>query len=78
MAAKRFKKVDNATALMWKTIMVAETTFRRLDSAALLKGVYNGITFAEEYEEITTPSERRLSLFTDLLLEAPRFISQGL
>jgi putative transposase len=29
-AAKRFKKVDCATALIWKLLQVAEGTFRRL------------------------------------------------
>jgi hypothetical protein len=28
-AAKRFKNVDNATAVIWKTLMIAEKTFRR-------------------------------------------------
>ena len=46
-AAKRFKKVDNATALIWKIMMVAETTFRRLNATELLKEVYNGVAFAD-------------------------------
>ncbi|MFH0343731.1 MAG: hypothetical protein ACHBNF_16770 [Chromatiales bacterium] len=46
-AAKRFKKVENATALIWKIMMVAETTFRRLNAAGLLKAVYRGIPFAD-------------------------------
>ena len=35
-AAKRFKKVENATALIWKILQVAESTFRRLKGAELL------------------------------------------
>jgi len=31
-AAKRFKRVDNATAAIWKTLPDAEKTFRRLDA----------------------------------------------
>lgn len=46
-AAKRFKKVDNATALIWKIMRVAETTFRRLNAADLLKDVYQGATYAD-------------------------------
>jgi len=46
-AAKRFKKVDNATALIWKIMMVAETIFRRLNAAELLKEVYHGVAFAD-------------------------------
>jgi putative transposase len=36
---KRLKRVDNATALIWKTLMIAEKTFRRLDAPELLKDV---------------------------------------
>lgn len=46
-AAKRFKKVDNATALIWKIMMVAETTFRRLNAADLLKDVYQGAKYID-------------------------------
>ena len=35
-AAKRFKKVENATALIWKLLPVAESTFRRLKGAEVL------------------------------------------
>jgi putative transposase len=41
-AAKRFKKVDSATALIWKMLQVAEQTFRRLNAPALLPAVYAG------------------------------------
>jgi transposase-like protein len=39
-AAKRYKRVDRATALIWKLLMVAETRFRRLKERELLPGVY--------------------------------------
>jgi len=39
-AAKRFKKVENATALIWKILQVAESTFRKLKGAELLPAVY--------------------------------------
>jgi putative transposase len=42
-AAKRFKKVENATALIWKMLQVAESTFRRLKGAELLPAVYAGV-----------------------------------
>ena len=38
-AAKRFKRVENATALIWKMLQVAESTFRRLKGAELLPAV---------------------------------------
>ncbi|MGH3089574.1 MAG: IS256 family transposase [Candidatus Binatia bacterium] len=44
-AAKRFKKVENATAVIWKMLLVAEKTFRRLNEPDLAKEVYLGVTF---------------------------------
>jgi putative transposase len=44
-AAKRFKKVENATALIWKILQVAESTFRRLKGAELLPAVYAGAQY---------------------------------
>jgi putative transposase len=41
-AAKRFKKVENATAMIWKILQVAELTFLRLKGAELLPAVYAG------------------------------------
>jgi len=39
-AAKRYKRVDRATALIWRLLMVAEQRFRRLKGADLLPQVY--------------------------------------
>jgi putative transposase len=44
-AAKRFKKVENATAMIWKLLQVAESTFRRLKGAELLPAVYAGAQY---------------------------------
>ena len=41
-AAKRFKKVANATAVVWKMMLVAERKFRRLNSPELLPAVAAG------------------------------------
>ena len=46
-AAKRFKKVENATALIWKLLQVAQSTFRRLQGAELLPAVYAGTRYVE-------------------------------
>jgi transposase-like protein len=46
-AAKRFKKVPNATALIWKVLTVAEKRFRRLDAAERLIDVYEGRQFVD-------------------------------
>jgi len=41
-AAKRFKKVQNATAMIWKLLQVAENNFRSLKGFWLLPDVYKG------------------------------------
>jgi transposase-like protein len=46
-AAKRFKKVENATALIWKILQVAESTFRRLKGAESLPTVYAGARYVD-------------------------------
>jgi transposase-like protein len=44
-AAKRFKRVENATMVIWKRLLVAQKRFRRLNAPELLKEVYHGATF---------------------------------
>jgi putative transposase len=44
-AAKRYKRVENATAVIWKTLLIAEQTFRRLDAPELLAEVAEGATY---------------------------------
>jgi putative transposase len=44
-AAKRFKKVENATAVIWKTLLIAEKTFRRLDAPELLADVASDVVY---------------------------------
>jgi transposase-like protein len=46
-AARRYKKVENATALIWKVMMVGEKKFRRLDAPKLLKEVYEGAIYKD-------------------------------
>jgi transposase-like protein len=45
-AAKRFKKVANATALIWRLLRVAESRFRKLNAPHLVAQVYQGVKFA--------------------------------
>lgn len=42
-AAKRYRKIENATAVIWKMLMMAEQRFRRLDGLEKLELVYLGI-----------------------------------
>jgi transposase-like protein len=44
-AAKRYKKVANATAVIWKTLLVAEKGFRRLSAPELLAEVAEGAVY---------------------------------
>lgn len=46
-AAKRFKKVQNATAMIWKLLQVAEKSFRTLKGYWLLPDVYAGKIFVD-------------------------------
>ena len=46
-AAKRFKKVQNATAMIWKLLQVAEKNFRSLKGYWLLPDVYKGISIVD-------------------------------
>lgn len=46
-AAKRYKRVDRATAVIWKMLMVAEKRFRRLKAPALMKDVWLGAQYLD-------------------------------
>ncbi len=50
-AAKRFKKVENATAIIWKTLLVAERSFRRLDAPERLAEVAEGVVYVDGARE---------------------------
>ena len=41
-AGKRYKRVQGATALIWRVLMVAEQRFRKLNACELLPAVYAG------------------------------------
>ena len=57
-AARRYKKVDRAIAVIWKMLMVAENRFRRLQAPELMADVYlgaryeDGIAIEEQVERI--------------------------
>jgi hypothetical protein len=46
-AAKRYKKTENATAVIWKTLMLAQRSFRKLDAAELCAQVADGAKYAD-------------------------------
>jgi transposase-like protein len=49
-ASRRFKSQVNATCLIWKTMMVAEMSFRKLDAPHLVKKVVEGRKYRDGVE----------------------------
>ena len=56
-AAKRFKRVESATALIWKLLTVAEKRFRKLNAPHLLSDVYEGRKF-EDGKPVSTQQRK--------------------
>ena len=52
-AARRFKRVENATAMIWKLLRVAERAWRHLKGSELLQEVYDGHPFADGVKVVT-------------------------
>lgn len=57
-AAKRFKKVDNAQAVIWRMLLVAEKRFRRLKAPGLMKDVYRGAKYVNGVPVNQSPEEK--------------------
>jgi transposase-like protein len=60
-AAKRYKKVENATAVIWKTLMLAEQHFRKLNAPALLPSVAAGTRYVDGRRRLWLLPEGELS-----------------
>ena len=56
-AAKRYKRVDRATAVIWKMLMIAEKRFRRLKAPELMTDVYHGAQYVDGMAIETTAEE---------------------
>ena len=46
-AARRYRRVDRAIAVIWKMLMVAEKRFRRLQAPELMKDIYLGARYVD-------------------------------
>ena len=46
-ASRRFKKTENAEAMIWKLLRVAEQSWRALNAPKLMKEVYDGKQFKD-------------------------------
>lgn len=55
-AAKRYKKVENATAVLWKTLLLAERHFRKLNAPDLLAEVAAGVIYRDG-ERVKLPEQ---------------------
>ncbi len=87
-AAKRFKKGENAAAVSWKLLQVAESAFRRLQGAECLPAVYAGRTDSMESSSqpsphrkgppnpISTPIDMTSSLLSELLFRYRVWLSR--
>ena len=58
-AAKRFKVVENATALIWKTLLVVEQHFRKLNAPHLCTTVHEGAIYRDGIRVLTLTRELR-------------------
>lgn len=58
-AAKRFKKVENATTLIWKTLLAVEQHFRKLNAPHLCTEVHNGAVFHDGVRAIIPTRDKR-------------------
>ena len=56
-AAKRFKVVENATALIWKTLLVVEQHFRKLNAPHLGTTVHEGAIYRDGIRVLTQTRE---------------------
>jgi transposase-like protein len=61
-AAKRYKKVENATVVIWKMLMLAERRFRRLDAPGKLMDVYFGLGAGQAREGTEIKREEVLAV----------------
>ena len=56
-AAKRFKKVESATTIMWTRLQGAEQTFRRLNTPELLPAVDAGAKSIDGLKQSVGPDQ---------------------
>ncbi len=59
-AAKRFKRVENATALIWKMLLVVQQNFRKLNAPHLLAHVYAGTEYQDGIR-VVKPAREKLA-----------------
>ena len=58
-AAKRFKKVERATAIIWRLLLIAEQRFRKLNAPELCRDVFRGVRYTDGVEVSAVPTIRK-------------------
>jgi transposase-like protein len=58
-AAKRFRRTENATAMIWRLLLVAERRFHKLNGVGVAAEVYRGVVFENGVR--VAKSERRVA-----------------
>src|SRR6185312_9885156 len=58
-AAKRFKRVENATAFIWKLLLVVQEQFRKLNAPHLCRDVFAGIRYRDGAPVVPSPARER-------------------
>lgn len=58
-AAKRYKKVSNATVVIWKMLLIAEQRFNRLSAADLMKQLWNGAVYVDGVRKDSKNSKKK-------------------
>jgi len=60
-AAKRYKRVENATAMIWKLLLVAEQGFRKVNAPELMAKVAAGATYVNGIRSWPEPQEGQVA-----------------
>jgi putative transposase len=60
-ASKRYKRVENATAMIWKLLMVAEQSFRKVNAPELMAKVASGATYVNGIRSWKEPEGAKIA-----------------
>lgn len=60
-ASKRFKKVENATAMIWKVLQVAQKSWRKFKGFEILNAVYEGKKFVDGLQIFEVITKEKLA-----------------
>lgn len=58
-ASKRYKRVENASAMIWKLLLVAEKSFRKVNAPELMASVASGATYVNGKRSWTHAPEEK-------------------